>query len=300
MTSSSWAVGNRAPHASWCPNRMDSTGLWWTTISWMLWQSQTHFQFPESTTALIRLEMRARYVSKFDLLTGYWQVPLTDREKMFLHLLLTTTYTSTKWCLLGMKNASATFQRMMRLLLNDLRGCEVYINDLIIYSTTWEEHLGIMRKSFLLLEQSNLSVNLHKSEFGQANVNFLGHIMGQGYMRLVIAKVGAIINYPAHANSKQFMRFLSMVGFYRKFCRNFAETVSPLTDLLKKNKKCVEQNLWQGLSRIKSILIGHLVLSSPNFEKQFKLIVDASVILLRKVFFNIIIFRFIYLIFRFS
>ena len=50
---------------------------------------------------------------------------------------------------IGMKNASATFQRMMCLLLNDLRGCEVYIDDVIIYSTTWEERLGIMRKFFL-------------------------------------------------------------------------------------------------------------------------------------------------------
>ena len=103
----------------------------------------------------------------------------------------------------GMKNASATFQRMMRLLLNDQRGCEVYIDDVIIYSKTWKEHLGIMRKFFLLLERSNLSMNMHKSEFGQATVNFPGHIVGQGYVKPVIAKVGAIkiILTPQTANS---------------------------------------------------------------------------------------------------
>ena len=87
---------------------------------------------------------------------------------------------------------------------------------------------------FPLLERSNL----HKPEFGQATVNFLGHIVGQGCVKPVIAKVGgAIINYPAPTNSKPLIRFLGMVGFYRRFCRNFVELVSPLIDLLKKNKK---------------------------------------------------------------
>ena len=59
-----------------------------------------------------------------------------------------------------------------------------------------------MRTLFLLMEQLNLSVNLHKSEFGEATVNFLGHIVGQRYVKPVIANVGAIINYPAPTNNK--------------------------------------------------------------------------------------------------
>lgn len=90
------------------------------------------------------------------------------------------------------------------------------------------------RRIFIHLEKVRLSVNLHKSKFSPATVNFLCHTVGQRYVKLIIAKVEAIINYPVLTNKKQLMRFLGMIGFYRKLCKSFSAIVSPLTDLFYK------------------------------------------------------------------
>jgi len=84
---------------------------------------------------------------------------------------------------------------------------------------------------------ANLTVNLAKCEFGHATVTFLGHVVGQGHVKPIQAKVEAIAQYPTPTHKKALMRFLGMVGYYRKFCPNFSDVASPLTDLLKKNAK---------------------------------------------------------------
>jgi hypothetical protein len=115
----------------------------------------------------------------------------------------------------GMKNALTTFQRMIHFLLHGLQGCEAYIDDAIIYSDTWEEHFQIMRKFFDTPAKANLTVNLAKSDFCHATVEYLGHKVGQGYVTPIIAKVEAIAKFPIPTNKKELMRFLGMTGFYR-------------------------------------------------------------------------------------
>ena len=219
----------------------------------------------------------AKYVSKFDLLKGYWQVPLTDRAKEISAFATPDGLFQYKVMPFGMKNSPATFQRMIGSLLQGLHGCEAYIDDVIIYSTTWDDHMNIMRELFQRLLQANLTINLSKSEFVQATVQYLGHVVGQGYVKPVMAKVDAIIKYPVPKTKKQLMRFLGMVGFYRKFCHNFSTIVAPLTSLLQKNAKFIwSKSHDDAFNRIKDVLISRPVLSSPNFKKQFKLAVDAS------------------------
>ena len=79
------------------------------------------------------------------------------------------------------------------------------------------------------LRQAQLTVNLAKSEFGQACVTYLGHVVGRGGIKPIHAKVEAIMNFPRPSSKNQLMSFLGMVGFYRKFCKNFAVVAEPLT-----------------------------------------------------------------------
>ena len=218
----------------------------------------------------------ATFVSKFDLLKGYWQIPLTQRAKEISAFATPDGLYQYKVMPFGMKCSPATFQRMIHSVLQGLKGCEAYIDDVIIHSTTWQEHIHIMREMFQRLKKANLTVNLAKSEFLHATVEYLGHVVGQGCVKPINAKVVAIANYTVPTTKKELMRFLGMVGFYRKFCHNFSIIVSPLTNLLQKKQsfewtpKCDT-----AFNCVKDILMNSPVLISPDFNKEFKLAVDA-------------------------
>ena len=83
----------------------------------------------------------------------------------------------------GMKNSPATFQRLVNSLISNLDGCKAYIDDAIIFSEEWQQHLQTIRTFFDRLSDAKLTVNLAKSEFCHANLTFLGHIVGQGQVK---------------------------------------------------------------------------------------------------------------------
>ena len=183
------------------------------------------------------------FVSKFDLLKGFWQVPLTQRAKEVSAFVTPQGLFQYKVMPFGMKNSPATFQRLINKVIGDIDGCDAYIDDIVVYSSTWEKHLQILRQLFQKLATAKLTVNLVKSEFGHAQVTFLGHVVGQGQVKPVNAKVNAISEFPRPETKKQIMRFLGMVGYYRKFCPNFSHVAEPLTNLLKKSKICLDCTL---------------------------------------------------------
>ena len=219
----------------------------------------------------------AKSVTKFDLLKGFWQVPLTDRAKEISAFVTPDGLFQYKVTPFEMKNSPATFQRLINSVTAGLDGCEAYIDDVIIYSDTWEDHLKTIRKFFERLSEAKLTVNLAKSEFARAHVTYLGHVVGQGQVKPVDAKINAIADFPRPESKKQLMRFLGMAGYYRKFCPNFSAVAEPLTQLLSKKVKFVWNTKCEmAFKELKAILQSFPVLSAPNFDCQFKLAVDAS------------------------
>ena len=177
----------------------------------------------------------------------------------------------------GMKNSPATFQRLINKVISGLENCEAYIDDVIIYSDTFEDHLQRIRAFFNRLSDAKLTVNLAKSEFCHATLTFLGHVVGQGQVKPICAKVEAISVFPVPSCKRKLMRFLGMAGYYRKFCNNFSVIAEPLTNLLKKGTKFIWNDSCQfAFDKLKAILMSTPVLLAPNFDKAFKLAVDAS------------------------
>ena len=218
-----------------------------------------------------------KFVSKFDLLKGYWQVPLTERAKEISAFVTPDGLYQYTVMPFGLKNAPATFQRLVNNIIAEVEGCEAYIDDLVVYSETWENHLDQLHQLFDRLSKANLTVNLAKSDFCCATVSYLGHVVGQGQVKPIQAKVEAIDKFPPPTNKKELMRFLGMAGYYRKYCPNFSVIANPMTNLLKKNSKFIWTNACQeAFDKIKAILMNSPVLTAPNFNNQFKLMVDAS------------------------
>ncbi|XP_077977779.1 uncharacterized protein LOC144433347 [Glandiceps talaboti] len=212
----------------------------------------------------------AKFVSKFDLLKGYWQIPLTDRAREVSAFVTPDGLYEYKVMPFGMKNAPATFQRLINRVIANLEGCGGFVDDVSVHSDTWQQHLQRLRKFFERLSEAKLTVNLAKSEFCHATVTYLGHIVGQGQTRPVHAKVEGIVNFPVPRNKKELMRFLGMVGYYRRYCPNFAIIANSLTSLLKKDSKFVwSESCQDAFVKIKAILTSSPVLAAPDFSNQF-------------------------------
>ncbi|KAL0153620.1 hypothetical protein M9458_051100, partial [Cirrhinus mrigala] len=219
----------------------------------------------------------ARYVTKLDLLKGYWQVPLTPRASEISAFVTPDNFLQYSVMAFGMRNAPATFQRLMHKVLLGVTNCEAYLDDVVIYSDSWESHLSSLNQVFNRLSDAFLTLNLMKCEFAKAMVTYLGKRVGQGSVRPVEEKVAAILNFPSPTNKRELRRFLGMTGYYRSFCKNFASVVAPLTDLLSTSKKFVwSQDCNYAFKAAKDLLCHAPVLSAPNFSLPFKLQVDAS------------------------
>ena len=124
------------------------------------------------------------------------------------------------------------------------------------------------------LTEAKLTVNLVKRKSGHAHLIFLGHVVGQGQIKAVAAKVEDCCQLSC---SYQPMRFLGMIGLYQKFFRNFSSVAAPLTDLLRLDQSYVwDDNRDKAFTKIKALLLTAPVLVTPDYYKPFKLQVDAS------------------------
>ncbi|PIK33572.1 hypothetical protein BSL78_29612 [Apostichopus japonicus] len=219
----------------------------------------------------------SKFVSKYDLLKGYWQVPLTKRAKEISTFVTPDGVWACNVMPFGMKNAPSTFTRLMNIVCKGLKGCGTYIDDVILYSDSWQSHIEQTKDFFERLKSANLTINLNKSDLGKASVTYLGHVVGGGKVLPKTAKVEAIYKFPVPSNKKELMRFLGMTGFYRKFCPNFADVASPLTSLLAKKVKFLWSECCQtAFENLKLILISEPVLAAPNFKISFSMTIDAS------------------------
>ena len=219
----------------------------------------------------------AKFVSTFDMLKGYWQVPLTQRAREISAFVTPSGLYQYKVMPFGMKNAPATFQRMVNKLVRDIDGCEGYIDDVVIFSDNWSDHIRQIKHFFQIMREAKLTINLMKSEFGKATVKYLGHIVGQGQVRPLDAKIQTIVKYPIPTSRKELARFLGMAGYYRNFCLNFSDIAAPLTNLLSKKVKFVwTDDCQMAFDKVKLLLQKSPVLKSPDYEKPFKLIIDSS------------------------
>ncbi|KAJ8023192.1 hypothetical protein HOLleu_38300 [Holothuria leucospilota] len=222
----------------------------------------------------------APYISTLDLTKGYYQVPLSEsaREKSaFITPFGLFEYTVLPF---GMKNSSACFQRLVD---NVLRECsefsKAYIDDIIIFSKTWEEHLNHLAAVLGRLRAAGLTVKPDKCKVAETSVPYLGYVIGNGKVGPEECKVKAIVNCPTPITKTDVRAFLGLAGYYRKLIPSFAQIASPLTDLTKKSKPNAitwSDECDQAFTTLKNIIKSKPVLQSPDFEKPFILQCDAS------------------------
>ena len=222
---------------------------------------------------------KGNYFSTFDFYKGYWQIPMNvdDKEK--------TAFSSTLGLFqfvrmpFALVNAGATYERMMRKLLSGMQGVANYVDDVIVYSATWDEHMFSLRELFNRVKEASLTIKPSKCSVACTQVNFIGHKVGAGQLTTQMDKVERVRNAEILRNKTQVRSLLGLAGYYRKFVDNFASLTAPLSDLTKNGKPYTVQwneDLQERFEEIKSRLCNAPVLKLPDFDKDFVLRTDAS------------------------
>jgi hypothetical protein len=151
------------------------------------------------------------------------------------------------------------------------------LDDIIIYSKTFEDHLVHLRRVFELLLSAGLRLNRTKCEFFKNKIDYLGYIVSKDGIAPNMKKIESITKYPKPTNQKELGSFLGLASYYRKFVRAFAEKAHPLTALTKKSA----QWKWSTEERdafncIKQCLTTKPILGYPDFTREFIIYTDAS------------------------
>lgn len=221
-----------------------------------------------------------KYISSLDLKDAFWQIPLAveSRDKTAFTVPGRPLY-QFKVMPFGLCNAPQTMCRLMdKVIPHRLHDkIFVYLDDLLIISSSYEEHISLIRLVAKLLSEAGLTINIDKSHFLLKEIKYLGFLVGEKGLRVDPEKVEAIVEFPVPATVKQIRRFLGMSGWYRRFIPNFSGITAPITDLLKNKKKFHwTPEAQSAFIQLKTLLTTSPVLKTPNYSRPFYIRCDAS------------------------
>lgn len=222
---------------------------------------------------------KCNYFTTLDLASGFHQIEMHQDSIQKTAFNVENGHYEYLRMPFGLKNAPATFQRVMDHVLKDIQNkiCLVYMDDIIIFSTSLQEHISNLKQVFQRLSDAKLKIQLDKSEFLRQNVEFLGHIITPSGIKPNPKKIEAISKFPIPKTTREIKSFLGLLGFYRKFIKDFAKITKPLTHCLKKNVKIVHNDPFiKAFETCKTILSNQPLLQYPDFEQPFILTTDAS------------------------
>lgn len=223
---------------------------------------------------------RSIYFTTLDLTKGFYQIEVEPKDRHKTAFSTRNGHYEFVRMPFGLKNAPATFQRLMNTVLDGLIGknCLVYLDDIVVFSTSLQEHMTSLEEVFKRLSEANLKIQLDKCEFMQKETEFLGHVITPDGIKPNPNKIKAITDYPIPKTEKEIKQFLGLAGFYRKFIQNFSKITKPLTQCLKKGNKInhLDKDYINAVETIKLLITKEPILAYPNYEKQFTLTTDAS------------------------
>jgi len=221
----------------------------------------------------------ASIFTKLDLRSRYWQVQVADGDEY--KTTCVTRYGSYEFLVMpfGLTNAPSTFCNLMDDVLYDFLDnfIVVYLDDIVIYSRGIEEHVTHLSKVLDRLREYELYVKREKYEFAKDEIMFLGHLIGEGQVKMDPRKIQAIVEWSAPKSVPELRLFLGLANYYRRFIEGYSKKTTPLSDLLKKNQRWEwTVDCQQAFEKLKTAVASAPVLGLPDFEKPFEVHTDAS------------------------
>lgn len=223
---------------------------------------------------------RANFMSKIDLTKGYWQIPLTMEAKEKSAFVCPFGHYQFTVMPFGMTNSAASFVRLMKEILKGKDDfADSFIDDIIVYSETWDTHVRQLRQVFVSLQEAKVTAKPSKCYLGFQEMEFLAHVVGFGEVKPTNEKVQAVDDIAVPTTKRKVRAFIGFMNFYRRFIPNFAEIAAPLTDLTA--KKAPNKVVWRechqlAFESLKKAITSYPVLHNPDFTKDFILQTDSS------------------------
>ena len=182
---------------------------------------------------------KCSYFSTLDLAQGFHQIPVDKNSIEKTAFTVENGHYEYTRMPFGLKNVPATFQRLMdKILMKYLhKFCFVYMDDIVIFSKSLQEHLQHIKLIFDELREHGLKIQLDKSEFLRKEVPFLGNIITPEGIKSNPDKIEAIIKYPIPKTQTEVRTYLGLTGFYRKFIKNYSKISKPHSDTLTKKQR---------------------------------------------------------------
>ncbi|XP_055621960.1 uncharacterized protein LOC129765578 [Toxorhynchites rutilus septentrionalis] len=226
-----------------------------------------------------RLE-NAKFFSVIDLKDAYFQIPLKEECRNFTAFRTSKGLFRFKVCPFGLTNAPFTMCRLMNKVIGfDLQpNVFVYLDDVVVATKTLNEHFKLLRIIAGRLKAARLTISLEKSKFCQRKVMYLGYLLSEHGVAIDESRIQPILDYARPKTVKDVRRLMGLAGFYQKFISNYSEITTPITNLLKKDKKKISwtEEAETAFNKLKSALISAPILGNPDFSKPFTIESDAS------------------------
>ena len=222
----------------------------------------------------------SKFFSTVDLKSGYYQIPVAkeDRPKTAFSFPGGGLW-QFKRMPMGLCNSAPVFEQLMETVLSGLtwKICLVYLDDIIVFSKSFEEHMKNLKEVFQRLKAANLKLNPKKCNFLKKEVKFLGHIVSESGVATDPNKVQSVKDWPVPKSIKDVRSFLGLTSYYRKFILKYADKAKPLYKVTEKNQKFVwTEECQQSFEELKTTLISAPILAYPTREDLFILDTDAS------------------------
>ena len=228
----------------------------------------------------------AAHYSIFDMNSAFWQVPVDEESKQYTAFTLGSMGLYERESMpFGLCNAPPTFQRLMQNCLGELNltYCLIYLDDVIVFSETPEEHLWRMHVVFDHLHEHSLKMKPSKCDVFKSEINYLAHHVSQKGVLPSKKNLESIAQCPPPDMYTKVKSFVGLVGHYRHFIKGFAKIAAPLYDLTSddnKDKKSEHVDLspeaHEAFNHLKAACLQTPILAFPDFNKPFLLETDAS------------------------